>query len=214
MDVRIKFNKNKEVAFISHLDLLRTFNRMLMRSGLKLAYSQGFNPHIILSFAQPSSVGMLTKNDCADITLDGDYSLEEIKKKLENNAPAGIEITEVTEDRTPAFNKLASAFYTVEIECNMVKSEISEFFKKEDILIEKKTKKGIREIDIRPMIFDYEVNEGNEKLILSLKVASGSNSSLNPSLVIKAMERYIDGFVCEYYKVTREYLISEDNQKY
>jgi len=79
----------------------------------------------------------------------------------------------------------------------MVKSEISEFFKKEDILIEKKTKKGIREIDIRPMIFDYEVNEGNEKLILSLKVASGSNSSLNPSLVIKAMERYIDGFVCE-----------------
>jgi len=83
MDVRIKFNKNKEVAFISHLDFLRTFNRMLMRSGLKLAYSQGFNPHIILSFAQPSSVGMLTKNDCADITLDGDYSLEEIKKKLE-----------------------------------------------------------------------------------------------------------------------------------
>ena len=77
MDVRIKFNKIDEVKYISHLDLLRTFNRMLMRSGLKLSYSQGYNPHILLTFAQPSSVGMATKNDCADITLDGEYTKEE-----------------------------------------------------------------------------------------------------------------------------------------
>lgn len=214
MNVRVKFNKNNEAKFISHLDLLRTFNRMLMRSGLKLAYSQGFNPHILLSFAQPSSVGMLTNNDCADISLDGNYSIEEITEKLKSAAPAGIEIIEVTEDGTPAFNKIASAFYTVETECNKGENEISEFFCKEDILIEKKTKKGIKEIDIKPMIFDYEVNEGNENIILSLKIASGSNASLNPSLIIKAMEKYIDGFKCEYYKITREYLISEDNQKY
>lgn len=213
MDVRIKFNKNKEVKYISHLDLLRTFNRMLMRSSLKLAYSQGYNPHILLSFAQPSSVGMETKNDCADISLMGEYSLDEIKEKLIKSAPAGIEITDVTTNRTPAFNKIAKASYKVFLECNKGKEEISEFLSREEIFIDKKTKKGIKEVDIKPQIFEYELND-EEGILVNFCLASGSNSNLNPSLIIKAMEKYIDGFSCEYYKITREYLVSEDGEIY
>ena len=82
MNLRIKFNKNNEAKYISHLDLLRTFNRMIMRSSLKPAYSQGYNPHIIMSFLQPSSVGMATKSDCLDISVLGEYDLDFVLKNL------------------------------------------------------------------------------------------------------------------------------------
>ena len=89
MELRVKFNKISDAKYISHLDLLRTFNRMIMRSDLKPAYSQGYNPHIIMSFLQPSSVGMATKSDCLDITLEGEYDLNKVLLNLKEVAPRG-----------------------------------------------------------------------------------------------------------------------------
>lgn len=213
MDVRIKFNKKAEASYISHLDLLRTFNRMVMRSGLVPGYSQGFNPHILISFAQPSSVGMITENDCADITFDGEYEISEIFEKLKAASPSGIEIAEVTTERIPPFNKVNMALYKVELECNKNKNDIVSFMEKEEILIDKKTKKGIKEVDIKPMIIDYDVDD-NSGIILNLKLASGSNGNLNPALLVKAMEKYVDNFFVESMRVTRTGLISEDGVIY
>lgn len=211
MDVRIRFNKVDEVKYISHLDLLRTFNRMLMRSGLKIAYSQGYNPHILLTFAQPSSVGMTTKNDCADITLSEEYEISFVEESLKKAAPCGIEITKVSLDKIPAFNEVASANYSVNLKCNVKKEDIIEFLKKEEILVDKKTKKGIKEVDIKPLIYNFEIEEREEEFTLKLHLASGSNLNLNPSLIKKAMEKHIDNFICDYYEITRECLISENN---
>ncbi len=213
MDVRIKFNKRGEASFISHLDLLRTFNRMVMRSGLKPGYSQGFNPHILISFAQPSSVGMITENDCADITFDGEYKTDEIFEKLKSASPSGIEITEVTTERIPPFNKVNMASYSVYLECNKSKEELFVFFEKAEILIDKKTKKGIKEVDIKPMILDYDILE-NDGIILDLKLASGSNANLNPALLVKAMEKYIEGLKVNFQRIIRTGLISEDGLNY
>lgn len=206
MNLRIKFNKTNEAKYISHLDLLRTFNRMLMRSDLKPSYSQGFNPHILLTFALPASVGMETRNDCADITVDGEYDILKVKENLISAAPTGIEITEVSENLSPQFNTVCAAMYTVLIDTNASKDDIIEFLRKDEILIDKKTKKGIKEVDIKPLFLSYEVEDG---ITLKLKLKAGSQENLNPSLVIKAMEKYIENITVSNVRIIREYLISE-----
>ena len=211
MNLRIKFNKTGEAKFISHLDLLRTFNRMLMRSMLVPQYSQGFNPHILLTFAQPASVGMTTKNDCADIVVQGEYDINEVLKNLKEVAPSGIEITEVSENGKLPFNTLCAAMYTVEIDTNANKDEIIEFLRLEEILVDKKTKKGIKEVDIKPMFLSYEVSDG---IVLKLKLKAGSQENLNPLLVLKAMEKYINQISISNIRITREYLISENGETF
>ena len=206
MNLRIKFDKTNEAKYISHLDLLRTFNRMIMRSMLTPSYSQGFNPHILLAFLQPSSVGMETKGDCADLTVEGTYDLNEVLKNLKENAPEGIVITSVCEAGEPKFNTLAYAEYTVKLTVDATKDEIIEFLRKDEILIDKKTKKGIKEVDIKPLMVSYEVMDG---IILKLTLKAGSTENLNPQLLIKAMEKYMSVNVTETY-IIREKLLTEN----
>ena len=210
MELRVKFNKISDAKYISHLDLLRTFNRMIMRSDLKPAYSQGYNPHIIMSFLQPSSVGMATKSDCLDITLEGEYDLNKVLLNLQEVAPRGIEITSVEENNGKLkFNTLSSAVYSVLIDTNATKDDIINFLRLDEIFVDKKTKKGIKEVDIKPLLLSYEVKDGIE-LILHLK--AGSSENLNPSLLLKAMEKYIENIYINNVRITREYLLSENGE--
>lgn len=212
MNLRIKFNKIGDAKYISHLDLLRTFNRMIMRSDLKPQYSQGYNPHILMSFLQPSSVGMATKSDCLDITLEGEYDLNKVLLNLKEVAPRGIEITSVEENTDKLkFNTLSSALYSVLIDTNATKDDIINFLRLDEILVDKKTKKGIKEVDIKPLLLSYEVKDGIE-LILHLK--AGSTENLNPSLLLKAMEKYIDNIYINNVRITREYLLSENGEAF
>ena len=210
MNLRIKFNKTKEAKYISHLDLLRTFNRMIMRSMLTPAYSQGFNPHILLAFLQPSSVGMETKGDCADLTVSGTYNLSEVLENLKENAPEGIEIISVSDAEEPKFNSLAFAEYTVNLEVNTSKDDIIDFLRKDEILIDKKTKKGVKEVDIKPLMVSYEVLDG---ITLKLTLKAGSTENLNPQLLIKAMEKYM-GVTVEYTEIIREKLLTENGEAF
>lgn len=210
MNLRIKFNKKNEAKYISHLDLLRTFNRMIMRSMLTPSYSQGFNPHILLAFLQPSSVGMETKGDCAELTVSGTYNLDEVLCNLKENAPAGIEIVSVIEESEPPFNTLAFAEYTVRLEVDASKDEIMEFLRRDEILIEKKTKKGVKEVDIKPLMISYEVLEG---IILKLTLKAGSSENLNPQLLIKAMEKYMN-VTAENVQIIREKLLTENGKAF
>ena len=210
MNLRIKFNKTKEAKYISHLDLLRTFNRMIMRSMLTPVYSQGFNPHILLAFLQPSSVGMETKGDCADLTVSCTYNLSEVLENLKENAPEGIEIISVSDAEEPKFNSLAFAEYTVNLEVNASKDDIIDFLRKDEILIDKKTKKGVKEVDIKPLMVSYEVLDG---ITLKLTLKAGSTENLNPQLLIKAMEKYM-GVTVEYTEIIREKLLTENGEAF
>ena len=84
MNVRIQFSKGYEAKYVSHLDLMRTFNRMLMRSGLPVSYTQGFNPHIILTFAQPLSVGVTSDGEYAEFQMEERLLLEVLLEKPVN----------------------------------------------------------------------------------------------------------------------------------
>ena len=142
---RIIFKKSEEIKYISHLDLMRAFNRMLARAEIPVKYSEGFNPHVILNFALPLSVGMTSEKDFAEISLSEEMSNEEIKIRLQNKAPAGIIITDVTNDSTPEFKEVEKAEFALTVHCNKKSEDFIKFFKLPEILTDKKTKKGGRD---------------------------------------------------------------------
>ncbi len=213
MNVRIQFSKGYEVKYVSHLDLMRTFNRLLMRSGLPVSYTQGFNPHIILTFAQPLSVGVTSDGEYAEFQLDEPRTLDEIKTGLNTVAPRGIEILKVTDCREPKFKDLHTAVYEVTVQCNQPKEALLQILQQEEILVEKKTKKGMKDVNIKPLIFHYDIEEKEEALLLVLHLASGSEQNLNPDLLLKAFEKYIPDFQMPYKSVHRKKLLTKENQE-
>ncbi len=213
MIVRICFSKGYEVKYVSHLDLMRTFHRMLKRSGLPISYSQGFNPHIILTFAQPLSVGVTSEGEYAEFQLEEERSAEEIAERLNRSAPEGIRVLQVTDCREPKFKELYAAEYQVTLRCNQTAETLMHYLSSPQIMVEKKTKKGYREVDIRPMIFDFSAEERENGVLLSLKLASGSEQNLNPDLLIKALEKNIDGFQLFYKSVHRLRLTTKENRQ-
>ncbi|MCL2456261.1 MAG: TIGR03936 family radical SAM-associated protein, partial [Defluviitaleaceae bacterium] len=84
--IRLKFSKTKTLRFIGHLDFLRVFQQTIRRAGLPAAFSQGFNPHLMISFALPLPLGMESLNDYADITLESEASFDDIVKKINDAA--------------------------------------------------------------------------------------------------------------------------------
>lgn len=213
MNVRIQFSKGYEVKYVSHLDLMRTFNRMLMRSGLPVSYTQGFNPHIILTFAQPLSVGVTSDGEYAEFQMEEQCTFDEIKDKLNAAAPEGIEILKVTDELAPKFKELYAAVYVVTLQCNQPKEALLNVLNREVIPVEKKTKKGLKEIDIKPLLFDFSIEEEAESLMLTLKLASGSERNLNPDLLLKAFEKEIPGFRMDYKSVHRIKLLTKENEE-
>ncbi len=213
MNVRIQFSKGYEVKYVSHLDLMRTFNRLLMRSGLPVSYTQGFNPHIILTFAQPLSVGVTSDGEYAEFQLDEPRTPEEITTSLNAVAPRGIEILKVTDCGEPKFKDLHMAVYEVAVQCNQAKEALLSVLQQEEIAVEKKTKKGMKDVNIKPLIFHYVIEERAEDLLLGLCLASGSEQNLNPDLLLKAFEKYIPGFEISYKSVHRKKLLTKENQE-
>lgn len=214
MQIRIKFNKEGYAAYISHLDLLRTFNRMIKRSGIIPEYSKGYNPHSLMTFLQPSSVGMVSKNDYAELKIADGYDINTILELLEQNAPPGIGIISVTEDVLPSFSNLDSAKYKVLIKCNKNISDMENVLEKENILIDKKTKKGIKEVDIKPLIINYEFSNEDDFVVIKLHLKCGSVLNLNPSLIIKAFEKYIEEYSIDELKIIRECMLTDTGEIY
>ena len=121
---------------------------------------------------------------------------EEIKEKLQKAMPIGIEITEVCKGKT-RMKKLDNALYVVKAE--NLPDDLSEFLSLDSILIEKKTKSGIKEADIRADIKNITLKDGCLEMLLS----AGSRANLKPEVVINAMNKYIDGYnalECEYHR--------------
>ena len=174
MKIRILFAKTGALRFIGHLDFLRVFGQMLRRTGLPLAYSQGFNPHILLGFALPLPLGMASTNDYADLTFAAKTNLDEAAKLMQTHAPEGLQIRRIWEYEGRAAASVAfAADYTFE---GVIKTDL---LSAPEYIIAKKTKSGIKNTDIRPDIFAI-YNEGAQ---IKMRLAAGSGRFLNPLTV-------------------------------
>ena len=196
-NVRIWFKKDFECKYISHLDLNRCMLRALHKSKIPVWHTEGFNPHPFATFPLPLSLGFRGINECMDIKLEDDnYSIKEIINKLNECLPRGLQVFDVSEPVMKA-GKIAFANFTITIGNSKISSKIiadnlKTFFELEEINIEKKTKKGLKTVDIKQGIRKFEIIEKFDNVELNITLTAGSSDNVNPNLVITAFQQYSD----------------------
>ena len=152
MKLRVKFSKHGPIRFIGHLDVMRYFQKAIRRAELDIAYSTGFSPHQIMSFAAPLGVGLESNGEYMDIEVHSITSCEDMKNRLNAVSAPGIEVTSVKilpEGAGNAMASVAAASYTVSFREGRapkfaIEEKLDVFWAKEQILITKETKKGTK----------------------------------------------------------------------
>ena len=229
--MRLKYKKGRRLCYISHLDTLRTFIRACRRAKLPLAYSQGFNPHPLISFLMPLSLGFTSECEYVDIGLEGEISAGEVIARLNAALPDGFLVVSggAPHDKP---GDITSAVYKITFSGKLVKDAarpaggtecfidgIKRFFAQNEIVAPKKSKRGVKEVDIRPMILDWELDgplseagaaPENGGLALTLRLAAGSIENLNPTLVLTQLEGFLGEEIT--YHVCREKIFCGDRE--
>lgn len=192
MKMLVVFEKFPRIRHIGHLDLMRAMQRALRRSGLPVKFSQGFNPHLLLTFAAPLSVGMSGKREIMEVPLGSDVTEEDFLQKLNAALPPELPClsARIVDDKHPAsMASLCAAEYEIAIDpegaslCDAVES----FMAQESVMALRKTKSGEKMVDIRPMIFKLEVTgENTLRCILALS----EKATCKPELLMDALSSH------------------------
>lgn len=211
---RLTFSKTGYAKYVSHLDLMRMFQRSFQRAELPISYSQGFNPHQKISIAFPLPLGTTGTREYMDIELDAQMRADELISRLNSALPPDIKVSEVKVPVTKT-SSLKLAVYTMEIELKNgienIETQVSGLLNSNEIVIEKKTKRGISDTDIKPSIVDFEILTFSEhRIALKLTLSCEDGASLKASVVADAMVRYIDGFDIDIIRINREGLFLEN----
>lgn len=172
MKMLVVFEKTGIHRFIGHLDLQRAMQRALRRSGLPVCYSQGFNPHLLLSFAAPLSVGVQGENEVMELPLSGTISQEEFLTRLNLSLPEGLKAKKarLLEDAVPpAMARLSAAAYRITPceEAQALFDAVPGFLKQESLPYTKKTKTKERTDDFRPLLYNLNVKGGELIAVLA-----------------------------------------------
>ena len=186
LTIRISFEKRAEAAYISLLDLQRVFHRILKRSGLPVYYTQGFNPHIYLSFNCPLSLGQESICESCEVkTADENADLNAWQDALQPYLPHGIRILHIG----PAQRK-STEIQAAEYELTLPPAgleAVEAYNRSPQVLVEKKTKRGRRELDLKtwlPALQAKPLAGGGCKVTVRLPCAAGEGDNLNPALLL------------------------------
>ena len=209
MKMIVVFEKAPRLRHIGHLDLMRAMQRALRRSGLPLCYSQGFNPHILLSFAAPLSVGMPGQREIMEVPLARDMTADEFMQKLSSALPPDLPCLECrpADDRHPApMALLTAAMYDAQLETvpDGLEEKISAFLAQAEIPAIRKTKTGLKPCDIRPMIYDLSLRGS----VLRFTLALCEKATCKPDLLLSSLFEFA-GMARPRALVTRTQLLGE-----
>lgn len=191
LKIRIKFSKDGCMKFIGHLDVMRYFQKVMRRAEVDIAYSEGFSPHQIMSFAAPLGVGLTSTGEYLDIEVHSTLSSDEMVKKMNGTMVEGMEVLSyrlLPDNSKNAMSLVSAADYSVNFREGYkpdisIKDEFEKFINSDSIEIVKKTKKSETLSDIKPLIYEAYVSDDNS---IFMKLATGSADNLKPDLVIQA----------------------------
>ena len=195
MKARIKFRKYGALRFIGHLDVMRFFQKVMRRADIPIAFTGGFSPHMIMSFASPLGIGLESEGEYFDIELTRPIDSEEAVRRMNDACVEGIEVISFRqireEKKMTGMTILAGADYLVSVSSGTMPEGWAESFCKfmaqPEIKVIKQTKRSEREVDIRPQIFRWELREEG----IYLQLAAGSSQNLKPDLVMETFCRYL-----------------------
>ena len=204
--LRLRFAKEGRAIYISHLDLMRTMQRAFQRAGLSLKYSEGFNPHPILSILLPLSVGMQSVCELMDFQLTAEEDLSSMPEKLTEAMPEGIRVLEAYPEgrkvKELKWLRVSGALEYDAADLQTVRNGLQEFFAKESIVIRKKTKRGEEESDIAPAIRSIGF-QAEERCVALSAVISAQEPTLNPELLVSALSQLAPQLAPDFAEFTR-----------
>lgn len=219
--VRIKFCKTGALKYISHLDLNRTMQRIVVRSGIPVWYTEGFNPKPKLVFASPLSLGSESVCEYMDLKLVAQMAFTEIENRLNANMPDGLHVTDVYEPLTK-FGQAAYAAYEISVKTALVTrgsaAQVETLFSQAPLILLKRTKSGEKETDIIPFIkhCTASYSDATGQLLLRAVLASDSEKYLNPEYLITALRTKLQLFsgdeMEENYSITRVEMYLSDGE--
>jgi radical SAM-linked protein len=194
--IRIKFRKYGVMKFIGHLDMMRYFQKCIRRAGIDIAYSEGFSPHQIMSFAAPLGVGATSDGEYLDIEVLSTKSSGQSLQALNETMAEGVEVVSYRRLKgsdKKAMSIVAAADYELyvkegyEVPDVDYEAAVKEFYEKPDeILITKQTKNGEKAMDLKKLIYEFKVLRKEGKPVFYLKVCTGSTDNVKPQIVLEA----------------------------
>jgi len=211
--LRVTFSKKDRARYISHLDLNRTMQRAFKRANIPVWYTEGFNPHAYIMFPLALSLGVESECEIMDFNITEQMDFDVIKSRLNSVLPQGLQIIKVAVQEQK-HTAIALSEYKLCIKGDMETPELNEsfdeFLKSDKIEIEKKTKKkGINLIDIKPYINIIEKEISDTGLELVIHLPAGTQTNINPSLVIEAFEN-ISKLQVEIVNIERTKILTDD----
>ena len=214
LTIRINFEKRGEAAYISLLDLQRVFHRILKRSGLPVYYTQGFNPHIYLSFNCPLSLGQESLCESCDIKTEEEApDLQAWQETLQPYMPHGIRILKIARAVRKS-SEIATAEYELTLPENG-RAAVDAYNAAPGVPVAKKTKRGQRELDLKAFVPSLQARPapaGGWKVSLRLPCASGEGDNLNPALLLGYFEQQgVQPWQCE---VLRTGLLTAEGKEF
>lgn len=215
---RLLFEKKGDAIWISHLDLMRVFQRSFRRAGFLLKHTGGFNQHAYVSLALPLSVGTESSCEIMDFELETDFVPEELRDKLNETLPAGVRVLEVY-DSACKLKELTHLHAQVVLEydggvSDETEAAIAALFERDELPVEKKTKRGMAEVDLKPMIQYLKVVRVSEQELLLDTVVCAQNPSLNPAQLVTAIEVHAPEAKPDFAKCRRLEVLKQDRTEF
>lgn len=218
-EVRIRFSKTGQAKYISHLDINRVFARTFARAGVKIWFTEGFNPHPYMSFSLPLSLGVESYCENVDVRITDDASFSEIKDRMNACLPDGIKVVDVYDNFRDSYDICYSdyVFYFEFKDNNLALEKIKTILESEQILALKKGKQGrkkvMKETDIKQFINRYNISIRNENIVLNVRLLAGPEKNLNPSLLFDTIIRLIE-MDFEWKSISRISLLDKNFSEY
>ena len=205
---RIVFEKKGQAIWISHLDLMRLFQRAFKRAGLPLTHTQGFNPRPSVSIALPLSVGVESSCELLDFELSGEeVACDEIRQQLNENLVEGVKVLAVCKKgRKLKELTLLNCKVTLEYDRGVhedAEAQIRELFSREEVTVPKKTKNGIQDQNIIPMIKRFEISRKDDNTLVITALICCQNPTLNPMQMLVAIQNYLPDLAPSFAKCSR-----------
>ena len=189
MNIRVRFRKYGVLKFIGHLDVMRYFQKAIRRADIDICYSEGYSPHMIMSFASPLGLGLESDGEYMDIRINGSISSKEAVRRLNAVMVEGIDVMsfrELPENSKNAMASVAAADYEVRFREGHEPEEgwrerLRAYLEQTEIWITKETKKGEEHVDIRPLVYAWDVSPDGT---IAVKVCASSSGNLKPEVLL------------------------------
>lgn len=217
--LRLHFKKVGRLQYVSHLDLVRTMHKVIVRAGLPLKYTEGFNPKPKMVFAAPLSVGTESVCEFVDIRLSEHMDTEEAKRRLNEKMAPELQVISAYYPETK-LTDLKWFSYTIRITTGGQSEELAraceELLLSDDVVIEKKSKSGTPvSLNIRPLIKSVSATLDGDTIRMNAVLSADASAFLNPEHVIKALRARLgilssEDLTSEYYSIMREEAYRED----